>query len=277
MIVPEPYDRLIRPEDVPLPVNFCAPLDGKPREVRESKYVKPYADLDEHQWRRLIAHYYGFCSLVDTQVGKILRYLRIRGLDDNTIVVYLSDHGDMMSSHGMFQKGHPMHYEETTRVPMIIRHPDGGTAGRVEGFVSLMDVLPTLADLTDVVIDRSTDGLSAAGLLEDTRGEPIRDHVLAETFLVDGAPGGHGEHTDPATLDGESAAAILSIRTADHKLILHSHDQHELYDMRGDEAEMTNLASTRPAVVEDLRSRLLAAVRQDVPAVAAIMETRRPQ
>ena len=76
---------------------------------------------NETDWRRMIAHYWGLCSLVDTHVGTILDTLEDCGLRDNTMVVFTSDHGDMMGSHRIIAKC--VQFEEAVRVPFLLRLP----------------------------------------------------------------------------------------------------------------------------------------------------------
>lgn len=269
MVVPEPYDRLISPDDVELPSNFCAPLDGAPAEIAASHYFQDYKSLSEYEWRRLISHYYGFCSLVDTQVGKIVQYLNRQGVLEQTIVVYTSDHGDMIGSHGLFQKGHPLHFEEITHVPLVIRYPDAVRSSRISGFVSLIDLLPTLAELSGVRLSRELDGESFAGSLEGGFEAGIRDHVVAETFLVDGAPGGGGEYVDPE-VNIARITANLSIRTDTDKYVLHMTDIDEYYDLTRDPHEMRNAiddSSSAPRIA-DLRDTLLAEIGVGCPPLA---------
>src|SRR5688572_231349 len=154
MIVPAPYDTLIDPADVLLPASLRSGLTGKPREVVESHYAHLAHELDESEWRRLIAHYLGLCALVDAQVGRIMEYLDGRGLLDETIVVYTADHGDMLGAHGLFEKGYPLHYEEALRVPLIVADPNHGHAERPRALASLMDVVPTIAELAGVPLPR---------------------------------------------------------------------------------------------------------------------------
>jgi arylsulfatase A-like enzyme len=124
------------PADVTVPADFdCPPTADQPLKARLlSRY---YADhgfgglplRTEADWRRLIARYRGLCSLVDTHVGTILRTLEDCGLDDNTIVVYTSDHGDMMGSHRLLAKC--VMFDEAIRVPLLVRLP--GQTARVPG------------------------------------------------------------------------------------------------------------------------------------------------
>jgi hypothetical protein len=99
-----------------------------------------------------------------------------------------------------------------------------------------------LADMTAVELTHTAESLSAAPLMQSTTAAAIRDHVTAETFLVDGRPGGRGDHTDPGELEAPRDTFNMSIRTAEHKYVFHPQDADELYDMSSDEAEMRNLA-----------------------------------
>src|SRR5690606_17530762 len=146
MIVPAPYDTLIDPDDIALPPSFAHGFEGKPAEVWKNTRYGRGGHLSEVEWRKWIAHYLGFCALIDAQVGKMLSYLKEDGLDDNTIIVFVSDHGDMMGAHKLVEKGYPLHYEEAVKVPLLIADPDY-QAGRItDAMVSLIDVMPTLAD-----------------------------------------------------------------------------------------------------------------------------------
>lgn len=249
MMVPEPYDRIVDPDFLDLPPNFRTGLDGKPAEVRDSPYCEP--DWPESEWRRLTAHYLGFCALLDDQVAAILRHLEAAGDLANTIVVYTSDHGDMMGSHGLNRKGFPLLYEEALRVPLVIAGPGIQPGARPEALVSLLDLVPTLADLAGVSLTEVHAGHSFAPALRgDTEWRP-RGHVIAESFKVDGTESGSGTHIDPASLNLERDGVNLSIRTPTHRYIWRLHDHDELYDLRIDPGENHNIASD-PAV-EHLR------------------------
>lgn len=269
MIVPEPYARLIPPEVVPLWPNFCTGIVGKPGEVRRSRYHTEVAALDEGEWRRLIAHYLGLCALIDAQVGRILDHLRAAGELDRTIVVFTSDHGDMMGSHCLNEKGHYLHYEETLRVPLIVRHPGLRGGQRIAPFVSLIDLLPTLAELAGIDTIDSGDGRSFAGMLADPAAPPTRDRVIAESFLVAGDPGGQGEHIAPEAFDPARDSVNLSIRTADHRYIFRWRDEDELYDLATDPGENRNARADPGAatIIAALRRDLATSLGDTYPAV----------
>ena len=115
--------------------------------------------------RTALAGYYAHCTALDDCVGDLLQTLSETGLAENTLVVFASDHGDLLGSHGGFNKQQP--YDESIRVPLIFRWPKGlGTRGRkVEAPISLEDVMPTLLDLCRVPIPKSVEGLDYGGYL----------------------------------------------------------------------------------------------------------------
>jgi choline-sulfatase len=123
----------------------------------------PYEELDEHSQWLYVAHaqdiysvseeqvlnarhaYYGMVSYVDEKIGKILEVLKETGLDDNTVVVFCGDHGEMLGERGMWFK--QSFYESSVRVPMIVSMPQRFAPARVSAHVSLVDLLPTFMDL----------------------------------------------------------------------------------------------------------------------------------
>ena len=123
---------------------------------------------------------YGMMGLVDQGVGRILDHLQRKGLFDNTIVVFLSDHGELMGDHGILFKG-PYHYQGVLRVPLLMSWPGGGVrAGHAAGgLVSLLDLVPTLLELTGVPYPEEPFG--------DWRG-PEAAHTAGERSMYDGVP-----------------------------------------------------------------------------------------
>lgn len=150
---PGPHDPYLPPASVyeeydssgiPTPENFDDDLKDKPEIYRRQREV--WADLTPDEYAEATACYYAFCTHIDDQIGRILDALRTTDQLDNTVIVYASDHGDLMGAHGLFLKGIPA-FEETYRIPLLIRHPDG-TSGQVrDELVQLHDLAPTLVDL----------------------------------------------------------------------------------------------------------------------------------
>jgi arylsulfatase len=274
MIVPEPYDTIIDRSRVELPASFATGPGTRPREVAESAFATKYADLDEAGWVDLIAHYLGLCALVDKQVGTIVEHLRRTGQLDRTIIVYTSDHGDLMGAHRLMEKGHLLHYEEALRIPLLVRHPEAGNAGRTSNLVSVVDLAATLTELAGVPWEEDDDGISFAGMLGRPSGPPTREDVTAETVLYGMRTDANGDYTDPATWNAKTDAINLSVRTDSFRYVFRSRDIDELYDHSTDPHEQRNVAAD-PSYTKDrsrLRGLLAAEVGDVFPQVATTLE-----
>ncbi|TBL81971.1 sulfatase-like hydrolase/transferase [Paenibacillus thalictri] len=275
MVVPAPYDTLINPEDIVLPPNFLKGTDGKPGEVLESRYYKHLEHCDESEWRRFIAHYLGFCTLIDDQVGVITDYLKQNDLYENTIVVFVSDHGDMMGAHGLVEKGFYLHYDEALRVPLIIAGA-GAAGSSSEALVQLNDLIPTLADLAGVSIQTGDiDGRSFAGVVQGQAARH-RDYVTAETFKWNGEENGKGEYTPLTGFNPDTDSVNLSIRTDDWKYIFRYRDIEELYDMKADPYENGNAAGKpeHAGQLQRMRRLLYEELKNSSPFLAELLEQR---
>lgn len=158
------YRRRIACSDLPAPDKRLHPVNDA---NRKRFGTDPAPPLDA-QWRSRVA-YYGLCTFLDRQVGAVLAALANNGLAGNTIVVYCSDHGEMLGEHGMWWKS--TFYDGACRVPLIVAWPGRvvGSKSRTEN-VSLMDIGSTLIDLAGVDPLPGTSGRSFRSLLEGVRG-----------------------------------------------------------------------------------------------------------
>lgn len=121
--------------------------------------------------------YYALVTYVDNKVGDLLQTLKESGLEENTFVLFLSDHGDMLGERGMIQKR--SFYEWSSRIPFILRFPDRRHAGQiVEQPISLVDVLPTIMEIASVRNRLPTDGQSVLNLIG--ANETFQRHVFSE-------------------------------------------------------------------------------------------------
>jgi arylsulfatase A-like enzyme len=199
----------------------------------------------EAQWRKTKAQYWGLVTLVDNAVREILRALSESGLDDRTIVVFTSDHGDMMGDHGILAKC--VMYEEAVKVPLLIRIPWITKGPQViKGRLSQIDLVPTLLELLGQPIPKHLQGESRVALL---RGEAsLQDNdVFTEWNGRDGFEAASGKKEFPSDIPSEEIARIAgqpwrTIITADGwKLSLSPVDRCELYDLNSDPFECNNL------------------------------------
>jgi len=145
-----PYSEMYSPAEVPLPPHWPAQNDLCPamRAYRASPHGLDAGD--EAGIREVIAQTYGMITHVDDNIGRVLAALKARNLDANTIVVFLSDHGEYLGSHHLIAKGY-WPWEELVRVPYVWNVPDRPRAYRaVAEPVSLLDFVPTVADYTGI-------------------------------------------------------------------------------------------------------------------------------
>jgi choline-sulfatase len=217
------FANMFRPEEMKLPETWGkVDLSKAPSGVRRSiEYNAPTPELrDPVQARKRIAYYYGNLAQMDDCAGRVLNALRDLGLEDNTIVVYTSDHGEMLGEHGLWQKF--QFYESSCGIPLIIRAPGSSTPGLCQMPLSQVRLLPTIAEMASVPILSSIDGSSFA--------EQVRD------------PSIHRDSPVFAEYNLRTPAAKYMIRSHDYKYTFWTHDMPELYNLRSDPKEMNNLA-----------------------------------
>ncbi len=232
-------------DEVCLPANFNDPLEEtEPASYRalRDRYLASGWNEDmplktEAHWRRLIANYWGLVHEVDTAVGGILRTLEDLGLMENTILVYTSDHGDMMGSHRLIAKC--FSYEESERVPWLMRIP--GVPGRtIEDPASHIDLVPTLLDLLGIRTGAGLPGKSLVPCIRDRRspGPVFVEWNPGGTVVTSGPnPAGALRSTDPP----EGNAFRTVVMRDGWKLTLHTREPHQLYNLARDPGETVNL------------------------------------
>ena len=228
------------PEEVTLPLNFTDPLEeNEPLRYRllQATYRKQYPT--EQAVHDLIRKYWGLVTQVDRSVGTILDTLEQLGLADNTIVVYTSDHGDMMGAHHLVAK--TVMYEESTRIPWLIRMPGQKQQHVIENPVSQIDLVPTLLDLMGSEAGDSLPGKSLAPSLHDNK--TTDDHVFIEWNPGAGfkAPK-EVDFASPEEIQRVAQERTRSVVSPDGwKLCLSDVDKCQLFNLRTDQYETTNL------------------------------------
>ena len=253
--VPVELQDRVDPQGVPLPRYTEGELEDKPphfalarrgrlegSEHRGDYWVAgqgagaDYAQVSQQEARLGRAYYYTMVKLIDQQVGRILDCLEEQGLTHDTLVIFTSDHGELLGDHGLWMKG-PFHYEELVRIPLLLRWPNGLPAGtRVPGLISQVDLVPTILRAIGQAIPGEVDGVDALPLL---RGET---HAVRAAAMVECTD-------DPLRL------RLKTVVTEDRKLTYyHGYDFGELYDLVADSGEVRNLWEA-PAYAAD-RQRL---------------------
>jgi choline-sulfatase len=233
------FAAMFRAEDMKLPPTWGkVDLAKAPREVRQSiERTAATPELsDPAQARQRIAMYYANLAQMDDAMGKVLRELRELDLEKNTVVVYVSDHGEMLGDHGLWNKF--QFYEGSCGVPLLVRAPGVTSPGaQCATPVSLVDLLPTLGELCGVPVPK-LDGFSLVPQLRNSREERAQP-VFSE-------------------FDLRTPRAKYMIRRGNLKYTFRANDLAELYDLKKDPDEMDNLALSprHQPTVNGLKSEL---------------------
>ena len=163
VVAPEPFDTMIDPDDITLPIDD-RDRPGLPAPIRENLCEMAGAHrLTTDEIRRVRQCYYGRAALVDELIGRFLAEAQPRGVMENTITVFTSDHGAHLGDHGFFQK--QSFYEASAGVPFIVAGPGITQGACIESPVSVGGLLPTLLELSGLAVPEPTDFPSLAGPL----------------------------------------------------------------------------------------------------------------
>jgi arylsulfatase len=187
-VAPQPYCDQYDPRAITFsPIRRDGEIDDLPPHFRacyEGRQSTAGLDWDmrrvtDEHLREMIAHTYGMISMVDDNVGRVVSALEERGLLDDTVIVFLSDHADMMGDHWLGKKG-PFLFRSLTRIPTVWRLPKRfGARRESDALVSSVDLMPTLLDLAGVPAPDGVQGVSYRQVLTGEK-EAIRDWAYIE-------------------------------------------------------------------------------------------------
>ena len=208
LVMPEYYETMYGEDEVP---------------VRENS-------PDEGKNRAFLAKYYGLVTAVDDVVGRVMDYLDEKRLSDNTIVYFVSDHGEMAGEHGL--GGKKVIFEASMRVPLIVRWPEKVSGGRVVNALvdPSVDTMPTLLDLCGIAIPDSVQGTSFVSLLNGD-AEAVQDAIYYEKLKES-----EGPEKTPIPERGVRTHNWVYVRT--------EAGVQALFDLKTDPLEMHNLAES---------------------------------
>lgn len=233
---PESYMRryLDKLEHIPLP-NYT---DGEPdtktsfqrtdhRGAYGNPKLYPFHQMTDSDHRYLRAAYWAMVDLIDVQVGRMMDALERTGQLDNTIVIFMSDHGELLGDHGVYLKG-PHFYEPSVHVPLIVSWPGRFKQGvRVPALVELIDIAPTLLEAAGLDMYAGMQGMPLTKLLTGEASEH-RDDIYCENYETRSSKLGKGYG--------------LMVRDRTHKIVIYdTRDEGELYDLAADPTESANL------------------------------------
>lgn len=245
--IPEKYVGMYK--DVELP-----PVIERSRCYPErSETVGWYGDFDSNeQLRKNREAYYTACTMVDESVGKIIEHLRESGQLDNTMIIYTSDHGEMLGDKGFYSKNLP--YESAVRVPMIVRYPEKVKSGTQDDtLVDLLDIFPTCLDTAGFEYPDCNYQLYGSSLFDLEHGKDREVMLASNGFL--------------------SPKRWIMARTKEYKYIYHyNRGSEELYDLQNDLGETTNCIETlkNSEIHQKLRGKALEYERKEGPEGAIV-------
>jgi choline-sulfatase len=229
----EPHDPYFPPRSlfekydlstIPLSSSHHDECLDKPEVVRRMRRV--WSSMTDGDWRRTRAAYWALVSWLDSEVGRLLGALDEAGLAGDTIVIFTSDHGDMLGAHGLATKGVGTPYEEVYNIPLVVRAPGMEPRAEVaDARVGLVDVAPTVLDLCGLEPLPEAQGRSFRGVLDGTADSDEWQDAYAEFF------GQRFVYTQRITWHG------------DWKYVFSPGGCDELYDLSIDPHERTNLAA----------------------------------
>lgn len=181
LVAPTQFMSMYDVESVPLPASLHDDLLDKPemlRRIRDS-----WSSITDDEWRRTLASYLAVITFVDHEVGRVLDVLRETGTYDDTIIVFTSDHGQMVGARGIIGLGLCLSYEDVYNIPLILRAP-GMTDGRLDSdtLVSMVDIAPTLVDLVGLEPLPDCQGRSLRPVLERTADADEWREAYAEFY-----------------------------------------------------------------------------------------------
>lgn len=223
-ICPQEYWDRYDPSTLPLPKQYGKSVRHEHPACKDLRhYMGIEEEFPEDVIMRAVRAYYGMCSFVDNQIGRVLNTLAETGLQESTLVIYSSDHGEMLGDHGLWYKN--CMFEGAVGIPLILHGP-GVPEGRVvDEIVSLVDLFPTILDAAGVDPQPEDSDLPGQSLLPIARGDATAPRVAFSEFHASG-----------------SQTAGFMLRKGRYKYIYYVGYPPQLFDLKDDPNETHDIA-----------------------------------
>ena len=255
--VPAPYDHMYDHAQIPSPLPPFSKESGMsemyemvrkglfgPMDYPIGTNAADWTQYTQADWHRVRSRYFGLVKLLDESVGQMMKVLADQGLKDNTIVVFLSDHGDYLGDYGLHGKG--FHFDSTLRVPLIWSGVDIAKGENLQ-VASTIDILPTLLELVGCEEPTGVQGVSYAKYLKG-RGDYTRTSALSEN-------------------DDDFARFRIRTLTTDRWMLNYyaKTEYVELFDLKNDPGEQRNLAASPEGeeITAILREKMMMALAEN--------------
>ena len=281
-IVPAPYNTMFSPDEVTAPTRAVTPdaeaaqhpfLEYMLESVNRDSFIPgaegKVAFWGERDLRQIKATYYGMIAEVDAQLGRVFEAVRERGDWEETIIVFTSDHAEMMGDHHMLGKGG--YFDGSQHIPLIVRHPREARGRRVETFTESIDIFPTLLEAMDVEPMHEPDGRSLLPLIwGEGPPEYWRDAVHWEFDFRDVAQGSAENWFELKS----NQLNMAVVRTDRWKYVHFANLPPLLFDLKADPHNFRNLASdpAHAAIRIEMAERLLSWRAQHLDQTLALKE-----
>ncbi len=220
--VPQKYLDMYRIEDMELPESFEDLMEDKPALYRRTRDM--FAKLSIEEQKEALRHYLAFCSYEDDLLGRVIHALEETGEKENTIIIYLSDHGDYCGEHQLWCKGLPC-FDSAYHIPAIVSWPQGiQNPGRVvDDLITIADFTPTILELAGITTEKKYSGYSLVPYLQEQPVQFVQNYTYTQT-------------------NGNELYGIQrSIRSKKWKYVFNGFDYDELYDLEKDPLQMHNV------------------------------------
>ena len=240
MIPPVELLSLYTSEGLPFPENFHDPLRGKPAFQSQVRCRIEPGSIKIENFRTIIRYYYALVSHIDHEIGRIISFLEQNRMINNTLLIFSSDHGEMLGNHGFLEKN--LMYQESVKVPCTFSWPTQiPKQQKISTPFGGVDLAPTVLDLVGIKIPNQMEGNSFAQQLK-TKKEGKINPVFAE--IASGQAFDYlSKGTNRANLELKEYAAHIMVINHNWKYVWNRFDIDELYNLETDPAEMLNLAN----------------------------------
>lgn len=227
-VIPDPYYSMVHPSEIEIDRQSFTD-----RYFQDELSLGVALEMGDDFMREFIRIYYASVLFIDDQVGRVLDALENNKMLDDTIIVFVADHGDMAGGHGMFWKSTKAFYDEIARVPLIISYPNMLKAGIYDNPVELTDVMPTLLELTNQKALNLIDGESLVPYISGLK-DGVNRVAFSERIKWNKM---HVRNYQEDEKDG------LMVRTKRWKYSIYPDGKEFLFDMENDKDENKNIAN----------------------------------